>query len=234
MLGVHRNSANLVIHGELGTFPLLIDVKISMVSYYLYLRQLNNHLITDSLSENKKMHSQNNNRRSWISMVEQVINVNNINITSYQYKTKHIGDLNTRLLNQDKLKPYDDTIRDEQVVIEGFSLLRLDRNRHGGGVAFYIRETVNYEHRTDIKTSNAELLCIEVKQKCTKPFIVMEWYRPPKYEYQRIDEIETLLKSLDAEDKEIMLMCDVNCNDLDIEGKNRIWSVCAICTIHTS
>ena len=173
MLGVHRNTANLAIDGELGTFPLLIDVKISMVSYYLYLRQLNNHLTTDSLSENKKMHSQNNNRRSWISMVEQVICVNNINITSYQYKTKHIGDLNTRLLNQDKLKPYDDTIRDEQVAIEGFLLLRLDRNRHGGGVAFYIRETVNYEHRTDIKTSNAELLCIEVKQKCTKLFIVM-------------------------------------------------------------
>ena len=44
----------------------------------------------------------------------------------------------------------------------------------------------------------------------------------PKYEYQTVDEIETLLKSLDAEDKEIILMGDVNCNDLDIEGKNRI------------
>ena len=95
-------------------------------------------------------------------------------------------------------------------------------NRHGGGVAFYIRETVNYKHRTDIKTSNAELLCIEVKQKCTKPCIVMAWYRPPKYEYQTIDEIETLLKSLDAEDKEIILMGDVNSNDLYIEGENRI------------
>ena len=122
-------------------------------------------------------------------------------------------------INETKL---DDTIRDEQVSIEDFSLLRHDRNRHGGGVAFYIRETVNYEHRTDIKTSNTELLCIEVKQKCTKPFIVMAWYRPPKYEYQTIEEIETLLKSLDAEDKEIILMGDINCNDLDIEGKNRI------------
>ena len=75
-----------------------------MVSYYLYLRQLNNHLITDALSVNKKMHDQNNNRRTWISMVEQVISKDSISITSYQYKTKHIGDSNTRLLNQDKLK----------------------------------------------------------------------------------------------------------------------------------
>ena len=37
-------------------------------------------------------------------MVEQVISENSIHITSYQYKTKHIGDSNTSLLNQDKLK----------------------------------------------------------------------------------------------------------------------------------
>ena len=37
-------------------------------------------------------------------MVEQVINENSINIISYQYKTKRIGDSNTKLLNQDKLK----------------------------------------------------------------------------------------------------------------------------------
>ena len=67
-------------------------------------------------------------------------------------------------------------------------------------MAFCIRETVNYEHRTDIKTNNPEVLCIEVKQNCTKPFILIAWYRPPKYEYQTNDEIETLLKSLDAED----------------------------------
>ena len=74
ILGVQMNITNLAIQGELGTFLLLIDVKISMVSYYLYLRQLNNHLITDALTtENKKVHAQNNNRRSWISMVEQVI-----------------------------------------------------------------------------------------------------------------------------------------------------------------
>ena len=87
-------------------------------------------------------------------------------------------------INETKL---DDTLRDKQVAIEVFLLLRFDRNRHGGGVAFYIRETVN-------KTSKAELLCIEVKQKCTKPFVVMAWYRLPKYEYQTTDEIDTLCR----------------------------------------
>ena len=39
-----------------------------------------------------------------MSMVEQVISENSVNITYYQYKTKHIGDSNIKLLNQDKLK----------------------------------------------------------------------------------------------------------------------------------
>ena len=84
---------------------MIIVVTILYYLYYLYITQLNSHLITDALIENKKMHAQNNIRRSWISTVEQVIYENNINITSYQYKTKqNVGDSDTRLLNQDKLK----------------------------------------------------------------------------------------------------------------------------------
>ena len=97
ILGVHRNITNLAIQGELGTFRLLIDVKINMVLYYLYLRQLNNHLITDALSENEKIHAQNNNRRSWISMVKQVISENHTDITSYQYKTRRYKSAITKL-----------------------------------------------------------------------------------------------------------------------------------------
>ena len=48
----------------------------------------------------------------------------------------------------------------------------------------------------------------------------MARHRLPKYEYQIIDEIQTLLlKSLDADEKKIMLMGDVNFNDLDVEDK---------------
>ena len=45
-------------------------------------------------------------------------------------------------------------IKDERVSIVGYNLLRRDRNRHGGGVAIFLRETLNFEHRTDIKAEN--------------------------------------------------------------------------------
>ena len=33
LLGVHKNTTNTAIHGELGTYPLHIDIKIKMVLY---------------------------------------------------------------------------------------------------------------------------------------------------------------------------------------------------------
>ena len=73
----------------------------------------------------------------------------------------------------------DEKIKDERVSIVGYNLLRRDRNRHGGGVTIFLRETLNFEQRTDIKAENLEIICIEIKPKCSKPFFVLAWYRPP-------------------------------------------------------
>ena len=46
-------------------------------------------------------------------------------------------------INETKL---DEKIKDERISIVGYNLLRHDRNRHGGGVAIFLRETLNFEH----------------------------------------------------------------------------------------
>ena len=122
-------------------------------------------------------------------------------------------------INETKL---DEKIKDERVSIVGYNLLRRDRNRHGGGVAIFLRETLNFEHRTDIKAENLEIICIEIKPKCSKPFFVLAWYRPPNYETETLEELNDLLELLDKESKEISVIGDVNCNDLDLDGKNKI------------
>ena len=50
-------------------------------------------------------------------------------------------------VNETKL---DSTVDDRHIYIEGYNLKRRDRNRQGGGVAIYIRDTINYEFRTDL------------------------------------------------------------------------------------
>ena len=122
-------------------------------------------------------------------------------------------------VNETKL---DNTIDDSVVSMNDFILLRRDRNRHGGGVAMFIRNTIDFKHRTDLQCGNLEILCIEVKPKFSRPFLVLAWYRPPKYEHETLDELQILLKTVENENKEIILIGDVNCNDLNFEQKNKV------------
>ena len=122
-------------------------------------------------------------------------------------------------INETKL---DSKTKDEQVSAEGYNILRCDRNSYGGGVAIYLRDTLNYELRTDITTENLEMICIEMEPKCSKPFFVLAWYRPPKYETETLTEVNTLLETLEKEQKEIILIGYVNCNDLDLARKSKI------------
>ena len=53
-----------------------------------------------------------------------------------------------------------------------------------------------------------------MKPKFSKPFLVLAWYRNTKYEYETLNELEILLKTIENENKKIILIGDVNCNDL--------------------
>ena len=73
----------------------------------------------------------------------------------------------------------DGNVDDQLIAIDDFSLMRHDRNRQGGGVAIYVRNTVGYRPRQDFLNKSLEIICIEVEPPHCNPFIVMAWYRPP-------------------------------------------------------
>ena len=63
--------------------------------------------------------------------------------------------------------------------LDGYSLERMDRNRNGGGIALYIKNSINYEINQPLD-ENLELLCVKVIKPKAKPFIIGTWYRPPE------------------------------------------------------
>ena len=65
-------------------------------------------------------------------------------------------------------------------------------------------------------------MCIEVQLRCSSPFIVLAWYRPPNYDKLRLIELEQILQILDSENKEIILLGDTNCDELCSDTKNNI------------
>ena len=104
----------------------------------------------------------------------------------------------------------DSSVDDSEVQIAGYQCLRADRNRHGGGVAFYIKNDVAFTHRVDMNHPDMECIWVEVKLK--NPTLICCLYRPPSagdtYYNALLDGLE---KAVD-EDKHIVILGDFNIN----------------------
>ena len=99
-------------------------------------------------------------------------------------------------LNETKL---DKTlIPDSQVDIEGYDILRRDRNRNGGGVGWYMRQSLNYVNRQNLSShEDLKILTVEIKKSKSKPFLQTTWYRSPGSKVEIYDKFESYLLKLD-------------------------------------
>ena len=75
----------------------------------------------------------------------------------------------------------DDTISDSEINILGYIPERKERNRQGGGVMMYIRDSIAYKIRSDIALSapHVENLWIEFKLLMDVSCLMCSMYRPP-------------------------------------------------------
>ena len=113
------------------------------------------------------------------------------------------------VVNETKI---DDKVEDQLIAIDDYSLKRCDRNRNGGGVALYVKNTVNFKPREDFPNKSLELISIEVEPKNSLPFIILGWYRPPSNPVSCFECLEENLRYFDGENKEMILLGDTNCN----------------------
>ena len=72
----------------------------------------------------------------------------------------------------------DESLSNDLLHIENFDLYRNDRNRHGGGVALYIKKSFSTKLRKDLMNKNEENLFVKIHFKHGS-IIVGTWYRPP-------------------------------------------------------
>ena len=67
--------------------------------------------------------------------------------------------LDVLAINETRL---DTTISDGLVNVDGYNVIRADRDRNGGGVCVYIRRHINYISRFDLVPTDLEAVCLEV------------------------------------------------------------------------
>lgn len=132
-------------------------------------------------------------------------------------------------INETKL---DESIKDSDVHIPGYEIVRRDRNRHGGGVCFYVKNSINFSIRNDLNMDSLENLCLEIRKPRSKSFIVVTWYRPPNSTVDIFSPFETLMGKLDSENIEFYLMGDFNCNLAATSGDNNMRLLTSITDVY--
>ena len=72
----------------------------------------------------------------------------------------------------------DDSVLNSEINIDGYEVLRCDRNRNGGGVACFIRDDIGFNSKKCL-SKDIEYILFDLLLPKTKPFSVGVFYRPP-------------------------------------------------------
>ena len=148
------------------------------------------------------------------------LEVSKIALLNVNSLTKHIYELKVFLAN----KPLDvlainesklDLVDSDRIVnLEGYNIVRRDRNKHGGGVCFYLRNIITFCRQYPLENDDLELIALEIQKANSCPFLIATWYRPPNTPLDYFKKFEMFLKEADARYSEIYILGDLNCNIL--------------------
>ena len=89
----------------------------------------------------------------------------------------------------------------------------------GGGILVYVRDYINAKRRGDLKTNDISCFWLQISPDKGKSFLVGNIYRPPDSKIEYNDRFEEFIDAVLNEDKEFILLGDINKNLLnnDIE-----------------
>ena len=107
----------------------------------------------------------------------------------------------------------DQTICDSHVARHGYQITRCDHTYNGyGGVAIYVRDTITFQVRHDINTSEElEMMWIEIPARPNKDVLIACIYRPPSAPASYYNHIVDTLERASSFDK-FMIVGDTNYN----------------------
>ena len=127
--------------------------------------------------------------------------LNELRIFVEEEKPHIIGINETRL---------DNMINDSEIEIDGYEVMRWDRDRNVGGVALYVHKSLDVTIRQDLMDCNVESVSVQIKVGHYRPFLVTSLYRPPGKPVSHFQDIEKTLSAIEADGKEAIIMGDTN------------------------
>ena len=128
--------------------------------------------------------------------------INQLRVITKKSKAAVIGVTESKL---------DATVLDGELNINGYEVIRSDRNRHGGIVACYVRNDICFNIRSDF-CHEIENIFFDMLLPKTKPILVGILYRPPD-QSKFLDKLSTAISRSNAFDyQEVYILGDLNIN----------------------
>jgi exonuclease III len=163
------------------------------------------------------------------------LKIANLNVNSL---LKHIDDLRLMLsdnpfdilaINESKL---DSSIPDYEIHIHNYSIVCLDRNRCGGGVALYFKNTLPYLERKHLVFGNLEMICVEITNQHSRPFLVTTWYRPLNSAQDIFNNFKMFLFKSDLAKKETIIVGDLDCDVNKLTPDTQTRKLQTLCSLY--
>ena len=157
-----------------------------------------------------------------------------INICSIRNKLTEISEIlvsdNLHILAVSETH-LDATFEDSALLIQGYNIVRRDRNAFGGGVMFYVQEQIPMKIRNDLMPTEVEVLWLEIHLQHLKPMLIGCCYRPPSADNVYLDKICEMLEFISDSNYEIYFMGDMNINwsSVNCSMRKKLQSVTDVC-----
>ena len=84
------------------------------------------------------------------------------------------------------------TVLDGEINIDGYEVIRSDRNRHGGGLACYVRNDISFNIRSDFSDEIDSILFDMLLPIKTKPILLGILCRPPN-QFKFLDKLSAAI-----------------------------------------
>ena len=173
---------------------------------------------------------------SWKAFSKRGLHLIHLNINSLLSKIDELREIakKTRAtvigITESKL---DGSVLDGEINIDGYELVRSDQNRHGGGVACYIRNDISFNIRGDF-SSEIENIFLDILLPKTKPILIGILYRPPG-QSKFLDNLSTSIsQTCSFNEQEVYILGDLNMNLINSQKHtpNGIKRYKEFCSLH--
>ena len=151
--------------------------------------------------------------KTWEPLKTRGLHFCHLNVNSLLSKIDELRDITNYIkpailgITESKL---DSSVTNAEVNINGYSIIRNDRNRNGGGVACYIRNDLCFNIK-NIFSNSIEHVFFEIFIPKVKPIAIGIFYRPPN-ENDFLNLFSNDFQQIDSKTNEIYLLGDFNIN----------------------